>query len=397
MTATGNNWRTTGAVIVIVVICLAGTDQFLAKVESAEIRNTAQRSYLTGSRLLEGGNAGAATDFLSEAHALERENSDYELQLIAALTATDKTAAAAPLMTDILQREPNDGRANLIAARLMIRTGDTAGAKAYYHRAIYGDWPAGAGAHSVSARMELIELLAARNQKQELLAELISLEAESPASNSIRKRLGDLFLLAGAPARATGVYADLIRKDPNDIAAYEGMGDAALEQSQYHAAREAFLGAFLRAPRNASVRAHLATLNTVTGLDPTLRELTSAEKYRRSIRILEMTRDALDQCLAGSPSAGLVASSGGDSDVNVQLLKTAEGLIAGKAPTHVTNEAAEGVLSLAEKLWHAGSAACRSGTPGDRHPEDRSAGNRVPGDRPADQNALDLIMKRLTS
>jgi Flp pilus assembly protein TadD len=383
MTAAGNNWRTTGAVIVLIVICLAGVDQFLAKVESAEIRNTAQRSYLTGSRLLEAQKAGDATDFLVEAHALERQNSDYELQLIAALTATGKTTAAASLMTDILQREPNDGRANLMAARLTIRTGNTAEAKAYYHRAIYGDWSGNSGAHRVSARMELIELLAGKNQKQELLAELISLEAESPGSDDIRKRLGELFLLAGAPARAASVYAALIRKDPNDIAAYEGMGDAELEQSQYRAAHEAFLGAFLRDPNNASVRAHLQTLNTVTGLDPTLRQLTSAEKYRRSVRILEMTRDAMDQCAAKSPTAGSVPSSG----ENGQLLKTAEAMIAGKAPAHATNEVAEGVLSVAEKLWHAGTTACGGGT----------AGDTTPGNRPPDQNALDLIMKRLAS
>ena len=34
-----------------------------------------------------------------------------------------------------------------------------------------------------------------------------------------------------------------------------------------------------------------------------------------------------------------------------QLLKTADSTIAAKTPAHVTNENAEGVLSLAESLW----------------------------------------------
>jgi tetratricopeptide (TPR) repeat protein len=376
----GAIWGTTSAVIVIVVICLAAVDQFLAKVESAEIRNTAQRSYLTGSHLLEKGKAGEAVSFLRDAYALERQNPEYELQLIAALTANGKITEAEPLLTDILQREPNDGPANLIAARLTIRKGNLADAEAYYHRAIFGKWSGDGTAHQVSARMELIDLLARKNQKQELLAELISLEAEPPVREDTQKRLGELFLMAGAPARAASVYAALIRKNPNDIGAYEGMGDAELEQSQYRAAHEAFLGAFLRDPRNASVREHLQTLNIVTGLDPTLRQLTSAEKYRRSIRILEMTRDALDQCLAKSPSTGSALSS----DETAHLQKTAGATIAGKVPIHVTNEAAEGVLALAEKLRHAETTACGSGT-------------SVPGNRRADQNALDLIMKRLAS
>jgi hypothetical protein len=86
------------------------------------------------------------------------------------------------------------------------------------------------------------------------------------------------------------------------------MGDAELEQGQCRAAHEVFLRAFLRDPGNVTVRAHLMTLNTVAGLDPTVRQMTSAEKYRRSIRILEMTREALDQCAAKSPVSGSTSS-----------------------------------------------------------------------------------------
>jgi len=348
--------------------------QFLARVESAEVKDTAQKSYLTGSRLLREGRAGEAVNFLRDAHSLQRQNPDYELQLITALAADGKTTEAEPLLTEILQRDPNGGPANLIAARLMNLQGNTSDAEAYYHRAIFGGWSGDKAAHRVSARMELIDLLARKNQKQELLAELISLEAESPASDDIQKRLGKLFLLAGAPARAAGVYAALIEKNPKDIAAYEGMGDAELGQSQYRAAHEAFLGAYLRDPNNASVRAHLQTLNTVTEIDPTLRRLTSAEKYRRSVRILEMTRATLDQCLAKNPPGNSASS-----DENRQLFQTADAALAQKEPAHVTNEIAEGVLSLAEKLWHAEKTTCG---------EDASD---------SDQDALNLIMRKLAS
>jgi predicted Zn-dependent protease len=374
MTPAGTRWGAASAVIIVVVICLAAVDQFLARVESAEMTSSAQRSYATGSRLLAEGDAAKAIDSLRDAHALERQNSEYELQLIAALTAAGKTADAEPLLTDILQRKPNDALANLTAARVMIREGNTGEAEAYYHRAIFGEWP-GAGASQspsqsasrrVSTRLELIDLLARRNQKQELLAELISLQAETPANAEIQKRLGKLFLLAGAPARAADVYEALAGKDPTDTAAYEGMGEAELEQGHYAAAHLAFFRAAARDPANESVRAHLQTLDTVAELDPTVRQLTSAEKYSRSIRILDMARAALDQC---------VASHRGDE--TGPLLKSAEAAIAAKAPAHVTNEIAEGVLSLAAKLWRADRAACAGG--------------------PATQTALDLIMNKLAS
>ncbi len=274
MTPTGTRVGAVWAVIVVVAIGLAAVDQSLARVESAEIRNTAQRSYTTGARLRAEGKANDAIDFLRDAHALERSNPEYELELIEALTAGGKTAEAEPLLTDILQREPNDGRANLIAARVANREGNTADAEAYYHRAIYGGWSGDAAAYRVSARMELIDLLVERNRKQELLAELISLDAEAPASDKIQKRLAQLFLVAGSPPRAASVYQALVDKDPADIAAYEGLGDAELEQGRYAAAHEAFLRAFYREPGNESVRTHLEMLNTVTGLDPTLRQLT---------------------------------------------------------------------------------------------------------------------------
>jgi tetratricopeptide (TPR) repeat protein len=363
MTPAGTKWGAFWAVIVVAVICLAAVDQFLARVESAEIRNTAQQSYLAGARLLAGGNAGKAIDSLRDAHALERQNPEYQLQLITALTAAGKTADAEPLLTDMLQRAPNDGRANLIAARLMIRMGNTSDAEAYYHRAIYGEWSGDGAAHHLSARMELVDLLARKNQKQELLAELIFLQAEAPADGEIQRRLGKLFLLANAPARAANVYEALVGQNPTE-AAYEGLGEAELEQGHYPAAHEAFLRALLHDPDNESVREHLQTLDTVSALDPTERQLTSAEKYSRSIRILDMARAALDRC------AGVSAGSG----ENRQLLDAAETMLAAKVPAHVANEAAERVLSLAEMLWHADRTAC--------------------GERPEDKPALDLIMKK---
>ncbi len=349
--------------LALIVVALSALDRFLARMESAEMHGTAQRSYLAGSRLLAAGKAAEAVDLLREAHAVERQNGVYELALIAALTDISKdagkTADAEPLVKEMIEREPNDGNVNLIAARLAAREGKNAEAEAYYHRAIYGEWPDDPAGHRIAARMELIDRLKTRGPRQEMLAELISLEAESAASMKIRQRLARLFLDADSPARAAAVYREMVAKDPKGIGAYEGLGEAELAQGQYDAARTAFLQGFFHEPNNASIRSHLQMLNTVVGLDPTLRQLTSEEKYRRSVRILDMARTELAAC---APENSLIAA--------------ADATISSKAPEHATNEAAEKVLTLAETVWRTRNDAC--GAPGEA-------------------DVLNLLMKKLAS
>lgn len=346
-------------VLLLITIGLSVLDRFLANVESAEIRNTAQRFYLTGTRLLAAGKPNEAVDPLREAHAEERQDASYELALITALTQSGKTADAEPLMNEMIQREPNDGNVNLIAARLAIKEGDKTDAESYYHRAIYGEWPQDPEQHRIAVRMELIRELQKLGQKQEMLAETISLEGEPDLSPDILKRVASLFMDADSPARAAGVYQEMVAKDPKDISAYEGLGEAELEEGQYSSARAAFLQAFFHNPNNSEIRSHLQMLNTVVGLDPTLRQLTSEEKYRRSIHILDMARSGLAECAPGNP-----------------LLTNAAAIVGAKPPTHVTNEAAESILSEAEMVWRARNEACRQGA--------------------TQEDALNLLMKKLS-
>jgi hypothetical protein len=152
----------------------------------------------------------------------------------------------------------------------------------------------------------------------------------------------------------------MIEKDPKDIDAYEGLGEAQLEQGRYNAARAAFLQASLQAPDDPSIRSHLQMLDTVVGLDPTLRQLTSDEKYRRSVRVLDMARSGLGTCAPASP-----------------LIPSAVAILSSRAPAHATNEASESVLTLAETLWRARNDACRA--------------------RAGDEDVLNLLMKKLTA
>ncbi len=84
----------------------------------------------------------------------------------------------------------------------------------------------------------------------------------------------------------------------------------------------------------------------MAGLDPTLRRLTSRDKYDRSIRLLQAARDSLTRCAPPEKIAG-------DPD-----LEEADRTLKKHEPAYVTNEAAEELLGLAERIWHARLRDC---------------------------------------
>jgi tetratricopeptide (TPR) repeat protein len=329
-------------ILLLVIVGLTALDKSLAKIEDAEVRSSARRSYDSGKRFLDRGMAAKAVDPLLDAHALERENAGYTLALISALMDVGKTSEADTLMDEILASKPNDGQANLVAARLMLKESKVDDAEAYYHRAIYGSWPSDSEAHKRAARLELIQLLQQEKARQPLLAELISLESEATDDPQSQIQIAQLFLSAGAPARAGAVYRSIIERDPHDSAAYEGLGEAELEQGQYRAAQAAFLRAS-NYRRDGPMQSRLQLLTQLTELDPTPRGITSREKYNRSLRILSLAKNDLESHLSGKPGA--------ETPDVAQLLKAASDELSKTSPANVTNEMAEHELDLAERLW----------------------------------------------
>ncbi len=329
------------AAVLVVIALLTVLDRFLARIETMEVRSAADRAWRTGNRLLSEGRAREALEALRNAHALERDNLACELDVIAALMALGKTADADPLIGEVLQRRPNDGPANLTAARLTALEGNTEDSEAYYHRAIYGEWPNNGGAQRLDARFELVQFLVRRHFKQRLLAELISLEAESDGDDSVLRRLAPLFLEADSPTRAAAVYRELIARNPDDAGAYEGLGEAELRLGQYRPARAAFLQASWH-HEGAFAGPRLVLLNEVIQLDPTPRNLSTAEKFERSVRILALARGDLEALLERRPGAA--------NGETAALLKEAADLAA-EQPHPPTNELAEQNLDLSMKIW----------------------------------------------
>ena len=115
-------------IIAFVIAALAFIDSALEKAEQTDLETQAHRTHVDGIRLVQQGEIEQGIESLRKSHVLERSNTLYELDLIDALIAAKKTTEAEPLMSEILLREPDDGHANLSAARLMLQNGKTADA-----------------------------------------------------------------------------------------------------------------------------------------------------------------------------------------------------------------------------------------------------------------------------
>jgi thioredoxin-like negative regulator of GroEL len=312
--------------VAVIMIGLFWTDRFLAKLEQREVQNEAAGLALTGSQLLAGGNAPEAVVRYRRAHALVRTNREYALGYAQALLAAGDVAGAQGTLNDQLAENSNDATANLAMARVMVAKGDAKQADSFYHRAIYGVWIGDAAANQERVRLELAEWLAKRGAKDELLAELLPIQAAARDDSVMGRQVAELLLAAGSPARAADQYRTLIGKNSADLAAHRGLAEAEVRLGNYPAAQRALLEVVRRDGTDVASAKRLQMLSVLVSLDPTPRRLPATEKFERSKRLLARVEDALSGC--------------------------------GSAPASAGSLTAETQLTLAEQLWRASAASC---------------------------------------
>jgi thioredoxin-like negative regulator of GroEL len=310
-----------------IMIGLFWVDRFLAQLEQSEVQKEAAGLAMTANQLLASGKAPEAVVRYRRAHFLIRKNRDYALGYAQALLTAKDVTAAESLLGEQLDQNSNDAPTNLAMARVMIAKGSAAEADSFYHRAIYGVWPNGAVANQEQVRMELAEWLAKRGAKDELLAELLPLQAAALDDSVSGRKVAELLLAAGSPARAADQYRALIGRNPADLAAYRGLGEAELKRGNYTAAQRALLDAVRRDGTDVASAKRLQMVSVLISLDPTPRRLPAGEKYERSKRLLARVQDALQIC--GTPAAA-----------------------------NQSGQTAEAQLTLAELLWRGHAAAC---------------------------------------
>ena len=336
--------------ILLLLFLIAGLFAFdfaLAKTEKLEIEHEAEGAFSNGQRLMGAGNTTSALESLRRAHVLERTNKRYTLALVEGLMAAASNVEAASLVTPVLQTDPNDGRANLLMARLMLKTARFPEAQAYFHRAIYGGWDENALDRRVQTRLELVQALATAGKTTDLLPELLPLETDAWNNSTALRQVANYYLIAGSPNRARETLHALIRRDPANPSLYESLGRAELDRGDFRAAQKAFLTAFSYSPDDGRIRSDMELSSALFALDPTPRKLRSAEKDQRSARILELAEEEANACLA------LPEVRDGDRRrLQDQLEKTSQ------PGPGITNEESEQKLGEAEVLWQVERTVC---------------------------------------
>ena len=351
----GTSFLGTFALVFLAIGALFAIDTFLAKVEQSEMAAQAARLFQEGQLLAQEGRSAESIARLRAALAISRDNPAYQLALADALLAANKLADAEALLANMLQNDATDGGANLLMARALARQGKPEAAEFYYHMAIYGQWPKDASAASrVQARFELIDLLVKQDNKKALLAELLPLQDEAPADLETRRRMAHLFLLAGSPGRAADIFRQILRQDHGDADAYAGLGEAEIALGNYRIAETNLQVAAHLRPGDEDIRKRLDLASQVLALDPMLRGLGAAERYRRTRKLVELALNDVNQC-AGAVS-GTLREPGRSSRASAP--RPGEGFPAGRRHRSQSGSRREAMAGSPEKL-HPGDAACR--------------------------------------
>ncbi|PYO76459.1 MAG: hypothetical protein DMD63_14420 [Gemmatimonadetes bacterium] len=347
-TATASEFILTLTLTAVAILVLIIGDTALAKVDREATRATAAEEYRVGVNLIEHKRLPDAIEHLRTAATLDRDKPVYTVALAQAVLAQGRTNDAEQMLIPLLERDATDGGANLAMARVLTKQGRIEEAKSYYHRAIYGLWAGDAARSRAIARFELIDLLAETGARQELLAELLPIQDESPEDTVLRKRVANYFVLAGSPAKASDIYRDLLRKNPRDADAYVGLGRAALAMGNYPVARNDFLAAQRIAPEDSSIKSTIKLADSVIAIDPTQRGLGLDEQVRRSRQLVQMTIKSAHRCLdVEAPSVGAALDS------------VARSLV---APAGVVSrsQSIDENISLAGALWRMREGRCTS-------------------------------------
>jgi Flp pilus assembly protein TadD len=344
----GRSFIATFGLVFLAIAGLFAADTFLAKTDRAESHIEATRLFQQGQSLMAKGDSLAAVARINDALAIERGNNDYLRALAEAQLAAGENSDSEVTLTGLLNTNSTDGPANLLMARVLMREGRGADAVSFFHRAIYGLWKKDPEGNRRRARLELIDLLAQQNSKEELLAELLPIQDNAPQDLDTRTRLGDLFLRADSPSRAADVFRGILHQMPANLPAHRGLGQSEFAQGDYRAAQRDFQAALRISPDDAASRHWLDLCDQLLQLDPTLRGLSADERWRRSVALIEFVQNDVGGCLKpDSPPELQELAAKADAAVKAHV-----------NPAH-ESEASEANLDLAEQLWQVRRKECQ--------------------------------------
>lgn len=324
----------------------------------AEKRERAERHAAMALTLSQYGDYEHAIEHYRDALIYSRDNYEYRLGLALALYYLERYNQAELQLVELRAADPTRGVVNRLLARIAEVNGRPADAENYYRTAIFGRWVQSPEENRLKARFELVGLLESQGKKLQAIAELLDLLGSVPNDNQMKRRIGLLFLDAGSPVNAAGIFRELVKATPGDAIAHYGLARAEFEQGNYITAASEFEQAKRHGASEPRLDDRLALARAVVDLDPTARRLSTRETYRRSLELLRRSLAALEYCMNPAPapdSSPFVGPLPRDLD---ELIYSAREITTGKARQRATEESIESNLSLAESLWARRKARC---------------------------------------
>ena len=347
-TASTSEFLLTFTVILVTILLALAFDTALARIDKSANSASALAEYKRGQALFAARHTEEAIDHFRAAATLDRDRSIYTVGLAQAILAEGRAAVADQLLRPVLDRDPKDGPANLQLARVLVSEGKADEAKSYYRLAIIGNWQGtDAERNRTAARSELIDLLAQSGDKEDLLSELLPLQDQAQ-SDSARRKVAHLFVVAGSPERASDMYRAILRQNPRDAEAFVGLADATLATGNFNSARDHLEAAQKIAPDDTLINNRMALTDTLIAMDPGQRGLAIDEQLRRSRVLVQKTISSARKCLdVSSP------------EVAAALDSVTRGLVASAANVPRA-QAIEENLSIAGTIWRMRGTRCAS-------------------------------------
>jgi tetratricopeptide (TPR) repeat protein len=246
----------------------------------------------------------AITDFRG-ALLYSPDEYSYQLELAEALIGEGHPGPALAYLTNLWEREPENGIVNLELARIAAQRGETDLAIRYYHNAVYAVWPSDQEGTRQDARLELIELLLRIHAQAQAQGELIALAESVGPDPVLQERIGALFLRAADYQHALAAFNIVLKSDGHNLPALAGAGHAAFELGQYPLA-EGYLQAAVTANANDTSSAErLKTTQLVLQMDPFQPQIPVAERRRIVVRAFQAAGERLKICRLPGVASGV--------------------------------------------------------------------------------------------
>jgi CBS domain-containing protein len=288
---------------------------------------------------------------LSVSHANE-----HRLALALSLEKVARFNEAKIYLDELAKVDSNNTLLNLGLARYEAHAGNFQEARSYYHRSIYGTWPTSMREISIQVRFELIEYLGKNEAQKQALTELMALAEILKDNVPQQKRIGKMLLDYGGAAESAGIFRELLRRGTRDAESLAGLGLAEFAQSDYGAAQVALKAALQLSPQDPLLKKRLEICDQINLLNPTLRGLAAAERFKRSQNLLEKALQWFESCHA--PNTEPIPSVGGTDPVAM-----AHRLLTERTRASHWAERTEARLDAIEQLYQIGKTSC--GPPSD--------------------------------